>query len=55
MMSSHKNILTILEIVKNVSFIKKFDDIKRLKIYEVLIIFKKNKYQYYIMMFFKMF
>ena len=40
MRNIHRNILTSPKIIKNVSCIKKFDNVKKQKIYEVLIILK---------------
>ena len=40
MINSHKNILTRPEIVKNVSCVKIFDNVKKQKIYEALLILK---------------
>ena len=40
MINSHKNILKRPEIVKNVSCVKKFDNVKKQKIYEALLILK---------------
>ena len=42
MRNIHRNILTRPEIIKNVSWVKKFDNVKRQKIYEVLIISKER-------------
>ena len=40
--NTHRNILTTPEIIKNVSRIKKFDDIKNQKMCEALIILKER-------------
>ena len=41
MRNIHINILTRTEIIKNVSCIKRFDNVKKQKIYEALIILKE--------------
>ena len=42
MRNIHRNILTRTEIIKNVSCIKKIDNVKKQKIYEALIILKER-------------
>ena len=42
MRNIHINILTRTEIIKNVSCIKRFDNVKKQKIYEALIILKER-------------
>ena len=42
MRNVHRNILIKSEIVKNVSCIKKFDNVKKQEIYEALIILKEK-------------
>ena len=42
MRNIHRDILTTPELIKNVSCIKKFDNVKKQKIYEALIILKER-------------
>ena len=42
MRNIHRNILTRKEVIKNVSYFQKFDNVKKQKIYEALIILKER-------------